>query len=1074
MASSDLINVAADANQEILDRIKKAEGDEAELLKQVFDSFDSLRKLISQVIETFKSSKDGEKETNVTDMIMDRIKKAIVEKIKSKVEAKKKKEEEFQRAIEEAQRNLSEKRKDLDDQSKPKLRVWPSFFGLFESNEESVENARQTLEEAEKRLKKIKEEAEDSDKRLNEEIQRWQAIPIDELEESLQLTLESTRKKSFPQPKRFKIPQPFLGKDPNHPEIEVVEYVEKVKPIQEPQQVSNYVTSPISSKELHLDIPQHSIKIEVIAADQISGGEEPQQKSFPQPKRFKIPQPVLGKDPNHPEIEVVDYVEKGKSILEPQQVSNYVTSPISSKELHLDIPQHSIKIEVIAAEQISGGEEPQQTPSIKASPVPESEQNNASPVHTPDQSVFNHPCPAQSPDQVTEIKPSPLYTSYRETSPPMQPCIAGPSGAKILSGEEMNRTVTSTTSLFTGGGSPMDEKYKRSQLALMKQACTSELNQSKKTQEIDSDASFDDSLTMPQLFKSPNSVDETDKSRPSPDLHFEDSFDEELDSLAKKTCFVSCNSETDFGLDTPALTPLNPLTDELEAAMAKRHGESLNEEPEEDKMPPSSMTKIVKEQSTASRVGEINEASFEAKSKPKSTPIPRALSRHSREMKELFKDQTVQNMLRDIEERGLNKRPISAINYKELHSNGSDKEVRAPRRGKRAKKDDSSIDYELTPPRKKKMSRTTSTPVVDSSPQDQALQQWEPILNSTNEDKVVYVPRKLANPADSSVIVGRQTISSDPSADGIQNNNPKTPHSLEGAQRSPLSDHSYAAVESSHELGSADDLVSKLSAKCQEIQISCRDQLLCIKLCPRTSILRNSLNSNILKELSLLLRKLKMETSIHVVLITSSGPDFCNGIDFPSLIHENMAQRLESAMTIVSNLQEFITELANCDKLLIGGLVGSVMGLGVAMLPYLDAVYACDKTSFCLPYVKLGQSYEGGLSLTLPLVSRNLVKLLFCEGRRLTATQAKDYGLIQDVCLPDNFEKEVVLRACKIAAEFTQSSLDGKRMSQSSLRRDLPDVLKKESQLLRRTWISDDFQRRAKQLYANGDLLSSL
>ncbi|XP_046635526.1 uncharacterized protein LOC124314395 isoform X4 [Daphnia pulicaria] len=940
-------------------------------------------------------------------------------------------------------------------------------------------------------------------------------------------------------------------------------------------------------------------------------------KSFPQPKRFKIPQPVLGKDPNHPEIEVVEYVEKVKPILEPQQVSNYVTSPISSKELHLDIPQHSIKIEVIAADQISGGEEPQQTPSIKASPVPESEQNNASPVHTPDQSVFNHPCPAQSPDQVTEIKPSPLYTSYRETSPTTQPCTAEPSGAKMLSDEEMNRTVTSTTSLFTGGGSLMDEEDKKSLLASMKQAYTSELNQSEKMQGNESDASLNDSVTMPQLFKSPNSGYETDKSRPPPDLLFEDSFDEELVTLANKTLFGSSDSKTDFGLDgqdqeevqtseeltttstdvaidlshltslnkpvspkpipdlqdihhppTPALTPLNPLTDDLEAAMAKLHGESLIDEPEEEKRPLSSMTniivtkivghgrsghrhKIVKEHSESSRtesgkgnasitlsdleyhpdsdeqeardkleerkpsvkpykfhkIGpkskmgplavhkplklnnvdeasveggtEITEANFETKFKPKSTPTPRSLSRHSREVEKLCEDEMVQNMLRDIEERGLNKRRISAITYKEFQSNGSDKEVRAPRRGKRAKKDDSSIDYEVTPPRKKKMSRTTSTPVVDSSPQDQALQQWEPILNSTNEDKVVYVPRKLANPADSSVIVRRRTFSSDSSADGNQNNKRKTLHSLDvstGVQRSlfSLNDHSYTSVKSSHELGSADDLVSKLSAKCQEIQISCRDQLLCVKLCPRTSILRNSLNSNILKELSMVLRKLKMETSIHVVLITSSGPDFCNGIDFPSLIHDNMAQRLESAMTTVSNLQECITELANCDKMLIGGLVGSVMGLGVAMLPYLDAVYACDKTSFCLPYVKLGQSYEGGLSLTLPSVSRNLDKLLFFEGLRLTATQAKDCGLIQDVFLPDNFEKEVVLRACKKAAEFTQSSMAGKRMRQSSLRRDLPDVLKEESQLLRQTWISDDFQRRAKQLYANGDLLSSL
>jgi hypothetical protein len=293
---------------------------------------------------------------------------------------------------------------------------------------------------------------------------------------------------------------------------------------------------------------------------------------------------------------------------------------------------------------------------------------------------------------------------------------------KILSDEEMNRTVTSTTSLFTGGGTLMDEEDKRSQLASMKQAYTSELNQSEKmqgnesdasvsdsstmpllfiTQEIDSDASFDDSVTnMPQLFKSPISGYETDKSRPPPDLLFEDSFDEELDSLAKKTVFVSCDSETDFGLDTPALTPLNPLTDELEAAIAKRHGESLNEEPVEEEMPLSNVTniivtKLVKEQSTTCRGTEINEESFEVKSKPKSTPTPRSLSGHFREVEKLCEDEMVQNMLRDIKERGLNKRRISAITYKEFQS--TDKEVRGPRRGKRAKKDDSSFDFELTP-----------------------------------------------------------------------------------------------------------------------------------------------------------------------------------------------------------------------------------------------------------------------------------------------------------------------------------------------------------------------------------------
>ena len=44
--------------------------------------------------------------------------------------------------------------------------------------------------------------------------------------------------------------------------------------------------------------------------------------------------------------------------------------------------------------------------------------------------------------------------------------------------------------------------------------------------------------------------------------------------------------------------------------------------------------------------------------------------------------------------------------------------------------------------------------------------------------------------------------------------------------------------------------------------------------------------------------------------------------------------------------------------------MGSVMGLGVAILPYLNFVYASDKSTFYLPYSTLGQGYEGGLSLT--------------------------------------------------------------------------------------------------------------
>ena len=60
---------------------------------------------------------------------------------------------------------------------------------------------------------------------------------------------------------------------------------------------------------------------------------------------------------------------------------------------------------------------------------------------------------------------------------------------------------------------------------------------------------------------------------------------------------------------------------------------------------------------------------------------------------------------------------------------------------------------------------------------------------------------------------------------------------------------------------------------------------------------------------------------------------------------------------------EFITELANCEKIVVGAVFGFVNGLGVAMLPYFDYVFASDTSTFCLPYTNLGQTFEGGLPL---------------------------------------------------------------------------------------------------------------
>ena len=72
-------------------------------------------------------------------------------------------------------------------------------------------------------------------------------------------------------------------------------------------------------------------------------------------------------------------------------------------------------------------------------------------------------------------------------------------------------------------------------------------------------------------------------------------------------------------------------------------------------------------------------------------------------------------------------------------------------------------------------------------------------------------------------------------------------------------------------------------------------------------------------------------------------------------------------------------ELAQCDQVIVAGLNGAVNGLGLTLLPLVDMVYASDKATFYLPYAKLGQGTEGGVTLTLShrVSPNNLVRMRF-------------------------------------------------------------------------------------------------
>jgi nitrate reductase assembly molybdenum cofactor insertion protein NarJ len=159
-----------------LDKIKQAADDVAALLKEVCDAFHSFGNLIQQVIEALMKS-----EQVITKTITDKIEGMIEEAIKGEEEAKQKKDDEFQQEIEEAERNVSEKRRYWEDTWKSKLGAWLAFL-VHEFQEESLEHARQMLDEAKNELKNMEEKASarNRDNISNKKIQiSWKDVRVD-------------------------------------------------------------------------------------------------------------------------------------------------------------------------------------------------------------------------------------------------------------------------------------------------------------------------------------------------------------------------------------------------------------------------------------------------------------------------------------------------------------------------------------------------------------------------------------------------------------------------------------------------------------------------------------------------------------------------------------------------------------------------------------------------------------------------------------------------------------------------------------------------------------------------------
>ncbi|GAB6021058.1 hypothetical protein CHUAL_003692 [Chamberlinius hualienensis] len=254
----------------------------------------------------------------------------------------------------------------------------------------------------------------------------------------------------------------------------------------------------------------------------------------------------------------------------------------------------------------------------------------------------------------------------------------------------------------------------------------------------------------------------------------------------------------------------------------------------------------------------------------------------------------------------------------------------------------------------------------------------------------------------------------------------------------------------------------------REVVVKRFENFLHIVLTSNTRV-KNGLNCQVLHELKTALMSAKNDNRCNCVMLSGTGGVFCSGVDLISLSNDKTKATADKLSTAI---RDFCKSLMTFTKPLVAAVNGSAVGLGVSMLPYFDLVYATDKATFYSPYAKLGQVPEGGATFLLPTVMGYArANGLLIEGRKLTATEAYDCGIVTQVLWPATFMEEVMPRVQALANRPSQALESTKALVRFHALNKLEVTLDTECRLLHQYWSSDECRQSIKHFLENEEVV---
>jgi enoyl-CoA hydratase/carnithine racemase len=177
---------------------------------------------------------------------------------------------------------------------------------------------------------------------------------------------------------------------------------------------------------------------------------------------------------------------------------------------------------------------------------------------------------------------------------------------------------------------------------------------------------------------------------------------------------------------------------------------------------------------------------------------------------------------------------------------------------------------------------------------------------------------------------------------------------------------------------------------------------------------------------------LKEHEEVHVVIVSGEGRSFCSGLDVKELSEGNLSVEWFDVW------EQGVSALANLPAITIAAIQGYCLGGGLQLAVACDLLVASTDAILSIPAVKEGVVADLGPMRLARLIGASKAKYLSLLGRRFSAKEGLELGIIHEVVEPGELQQQVLSLAQELLGTPFTALKHTKRQINMAFELDLP------------------------------------